>query len=1478
MKRVNLKLLVALVSLVVLGCLGTYFLHRYQVSRNAGGLAKLAREKLDEGKPDEALALFGRYLGYRRDDREALAEYSELLLDRAERPGSTRADLSRAYTLLEEAVRKNPGNHPLRRRLAEFQLRIGRFGDAREHLRVLLAACGPDGSIPIDAPRRSKAEEAADGDAKNSLNRFMVDLLLARSWAGSGNYDEAAGVVAELVDFDLTSRTFKDGPGEETTKEVPEEGDGSPVPTDAYVLLAAILDEKLTDNEAAKRVLDRLIDVKATDAQAWLAYAKWSRQQGDMEAASRAVEQAKSLAPEDPETLLASFELAISERNLDAAAQVIQGAMEKFPADERVIRGSSLLAMQRGEQERAVKILEDGLKRAGPQPGLLLMLADVLMQSNRIDDVEATIPRLKEVLGASSPAVGLIEARVLVARQKWLQAKQKLDRVRPMVAASPELTRQVDLYLGQCYERLGQYDEQLEANRRVLSDDPSSLAARVGAASALVASGKPEQALAEFEIVASSIPKDRLPAIPQVWSPLLQLRIAMQSKRPERERDWSQIDALMELLGGSEAITDEQIAILRADLLVRKGETKDAMELLAKAAASNPSSVPLRSALVTLELRQNGAEAAQAAIDAASDAIRKDPAFMIVEAQVASRRADAKDTAGQLSKIEARAAKLDNPDDASRVLSGIASFYYSIGQRSDSERVWEEVLKLRPDDLRIRMAVLDMARDENNVAKAKAAAMEIAKLAGPTSAQGRFAEATARVLDVRVSQRNKLTKDDVQAVLSREERANLQEARNLLIEAENERPGWVEIQQLFSEIDGLEGDVPSSIERLQKAVRLGPGNPAVVRQLVALLYASNRFDEAQQVLSLLGPDGLSGFERISAEMELRSGKVDEAVAIAERSVAADSKNAGELLWLGQLLSRSRKGDRAEEVLSRAVEAAPDRPETWLSLMAHQIGNGRTKAAERTLAKGGEAIAGTDSALFLSQGSEMLGRLDDAGRFLEEAVAEDPKNVVAIRALAAFDIRRGRLGPARDLLEKLVAVEGNAPVDRASKVWARRTLAELTAERGSYPMLQKAMALLDQNAGADGKLGAEDRAIAIRMLADRPEPASWRKAVEMLSDLSKVQPLSIGQRLLVAQLREKLGQWEDCRSELVSLVASPDAPPAIYAMLVERLIDHDEFSSARTWLARLQDKSPDAPITLALEAKLALAEKDRPTAIAAAKKLMPSGPVPLEQVPQLKSTGKLMEDLGFPKAADKVLSEFASRSLDGVVARAEFLGRQKRPDEALDLLDTAWDRLPLEKLLQTAVVVARSQGSDLDAKTSERLERWFAKASRQDPDSVVIGLLDAERRELIGRTGEVESIYRDLLARKDLSGTQRAIVANNLAFHLARDETAKEALALVDKAISELGPHPDLLDTRGVVQLELGNATQALSDLKEASLVPTAVKLLHLAAAQAEGNQIESAKRTLQAAKKMGLLPQELQTSDRERLEKLEAKIGSQLGA
>jgi len=1462
-KRVNVRFLLLLVAILVGGGGLVVALNAYQVSRNAGTLVNQARLKLEEGKRSEALGLFVRYLGMRPGDAEVYSEYAELVLEQALMADATQPDIQRAYNTLEEAVRKDPTNSDLRRKLAEFQVRIGRFVDAREHLERLRLELEQSAEEPrssdtasTDPASTTSAESTAADDA------VALQLLLARSYYGSGDIEEAARIAADLVGYDVDLRQFD-----------PQRP--AVASTDAYVLLASILLERLNDRAAADEVLQELIRRREDDADAWLAMSRWLRQTGKAAESAEAVDKAAARAPDDINVIFARFERELARQDLDAARQIAERARELFPGDERGYRGLASIALQRGDLEEAETVLQQGVAILPSRASLLLMLADTLLQRRQLDAVDDVLARVVELYGQGSPAVGLLEARTFMERQQWIQARQKLKEVRPLAVGLVELSRQIDLFLAQCHEKLGEFDEQLEINRRLLIDDPGSLAARVGAASALAAAGRDDEALREFELVAASVPADRLVSIPQIWFPLLQLRLRQQLDRPAGDRDWSLIDDLVGQLEASTTMSDQQIALLRADVLTRKGENDLAIDLLTELTDAGDAEAATWAALAGLLLRSRGPDAVRELFTRVPAETRESLPLLLVEAQLAGGLPP-EEAPEAFDAVAARMRALPAQRAAS-ALTSLAAMRLARGDGAKGEQLLLEAATLQPDDLQSRSALLEMAMNEADLTKAEELAAEIATITGPNDARARLARANLKILQVRLARRGQGQAG--QPTLSADERRLLDDARNLLVEAEAERPNWVPVQRSLAEIDSQRGDTRSAIDRLQRAVRSGLATPDIVRQLVGMLYASNRIEEARKAMESLDSEGLVGFERMSAEMELRSGRLDEAVVLAERSIDRSTASAGELLWLGTLLTRSGKTDRAGEVFADAVKADPSLLDAWLTLFAHQVGAGRQRAAEITLEQAAEALASPQREQALAQGSEMLGRIDDAERYFAEASATAPLDGGLAQAHVEFLIRAGRLDAARTRLTALLKAldadttaagtpAAEAP-DTATLVWARRRLAGMASQGGTYVDLQQALAQLAQNVGPDGREDPADMRIAVSLLAGRPEPESWTKAIGQLERLKATQPLTMAERLTLAGLLERVGRWDESRNELMSIVSAPKTPPSFIGVLIEKLIDHGESTSARTWLRRLEDVAPDAPMTWALKARMAAKQGDRKAAEDAAQRLVPAGEVAEEQTQQLMAVARLLESLDLPDATDTVLDQVAQSSPSGKALRAEFLGRQQRPAEALDLLDECWDTLALERLLAAGLTVVRA--SD-DRESRDRFAGWLARGKRLDPGSLTIPMLEAELRNLEGKPAEAEQIYRELLGRADVSASQRAMMANNLAFQLATPATASEAKKLIDMAVSTLGPHPDLLDTRALVHLALGEDAAAVADMRQAVLQPTDVKFLHLAYAEMRVGDLAAARRALEQGIEKGLSAEKLAPADRARLEELREKV------
>jgi tetratricopeptide (TPR) repeat protein len=1445
-KRVNVRFLFLLVGgLVVAGGL-IFALNAYQVSRNAGTLVTQARLKLEEGRRGEALGLFARYLGLRPKDAAVYAEYAELILEQALMADATQADMQRAFNTLEEALRKDPDNSSLRRKLAEFQVRIGRFVDAREHLERLCAEARQSAGSP--------AGDAADGEA--SVNDVVdLQVLLARSLYGSGDVETAASVVADLSGYDLARRRFD--PEREATAS-----------TDAYVLLASILLERLNDRTAADEVLQELMRRRGDDADAWLAMSRWLRQTDKPEEAAAAVDKAAELAPDSLNVVFARFEREMARPDLDAAQQIAERARELFPGDERVYRGLASVALRRGNLEDAEAVLQEAVALLPSKPSLLLMLADTLLQRRQLDAVDDVLARVVELYGTGSPAVGLLEARTLMERQQWIQARQKLKETRPLAVGLAELSRQIDLLLAQCHEKLGEFDEQLEINRRLLIDDPGSLAARVGAASALAAAGRAEDALREYERVAAAIPAERLTTIPQIWFPLLQLRLRQQLDRPASDRDWTLIDDMVSQLESSAGMTTQQVALLRADVLTRKGEPDLAIDVLTELADGGDADPPTWAALAGLLLRNRGPDAVRELLARLPADTRDTLPLLLVEAQLAAKLPE-DEAAAATAAVAARMRTLP-PRQAASALTSLAAMSMARGETAASEPLLREAAELQPSDLQSRSALLEMAMSERDVAKAQDLATEIAAITGPNDALARLARANCKILEVRLARRERGDDAEAAPAISAEQQQRLlDDARALLIESEAERPNWVPVQRSLAEVDSLRGDARAAIDRLQRAVRTGLANPDVVRQLVSLLYANNRIDEARQAMQSLDSDGLAGMERMTAEMELRSGRLDEAVALAERSIDRDSASAGELLWLGTLLTRSGKTDRAGDAFAAAVRADPSLLDAWLTLFAHQVGAGRQRAAETTLEQAAEALASPQREQALAQGSEMLGRIDDAARYFAEAVAAAPRDPGLARAHVEFLARSGRLDEARTRLRAIVNAPADEVFEAATLVWARRRLAGMAAEGGTYADVQQALEMLERNVGPDGRQDPADMRIAISLLSARPEPDSWIKAIGVLDRLRSVQPLTTSERLTQAGLLERVGRWDEGRGELLSIVSSPKAPPSFIGVLVEKLLDRGEISTAQPWLRRLEAVAPDAPMTLALKARLASEQGDRRAAEDAGRRLIPTDDGTDVDPQQLMAVARLLESIDLLDDADAVLSQLSRISPQGKALRAEFLGRRQRAAEALDLLEESWDSLPLESLLVTGLDIVRSAE---DEAVRRRYAAWLVRGQTLDPGSTVIPVLDAELRNLEGDPVAAEKIYRGLLDRTELSDMQKAAALNNLAFQLAVPETAPEAKGLIDRAIDMLGPHPDLLDTRALIHLALGDDAAAVADLRQAVLQPSDVKFLHLAYAEMRIGDLAAARRALEQGIAKGLSAERLSPADRSRLEAVKQKV------
>jgi tetratricopeptide (TPR) repeat protein len=223
--------------------------------------------------------------------------------------------------------------------------------------------------------------------------------------------------------------------------------------------------------------------------------------------------------------------------------------------------------------------------------------------------------------------------------------------------------------------------------------------------------------------------------------------------------------------------------------------------------------------------------------------------------------------------------------------------------------------------------------------------------------------------------------------------------------------------------------------------------------------------------------------------------------------------------------------------------------------------------------------------------------------------------------------------------------------------------------------------------------------------------------------------------------------------------------------------------------------------------------------------------------------------------------------------AMFLGLHRAPEQCFEKLNEIYSKDRIPDVLGVAMQVARDRRDKVGDKFDAQIQRWLDAGLRENPDSISLLVVQADLYDLQKKYEDAANVYKKLLENKDLTGTRRAVVLNNLAFLIAlagkSAATDIDPLKLVQEAVQILGPNSDILDTRAVVFISRGEYKLAIQDLDLSVMdSPTAAKYFHKAAAHLRAGENRAAVEAWQKAEGMGL--------SRESLNRLEYNLYEQV--
>jgi tetratricopeptide (TPR) repeat protein len=1080
------------------------------------------------------------------------------------------------------------------------------------------------------------------------------------------------------------------------------------------------------------------------------------------------------------------------------------------------------LERRTGRRKEALEAARQGVAALAEADQIImrLTLGDLLIDHGEVERAVEVVTELRKDPRVAPAPLQYLQARLLMHNGEWVQAAHLLDEARSSLAASTLLSINVNIYLGQCYERLGDPDQQLAACRRAVALNRLWIPARLSLAATQANLGALDEALQEYQLLAGNVPAVR----PLIARLLIQknLRLA------EENRDW---DPVLDVLKAAEQDTPDavELSLLTARVLAEQKQFDRAREVLEGAREKHPTEVSCWTALASLAQRQELWQKSQDILDEAQRALGDTAALRQAQAQHWSRLGGPP----ALAALARLGQDLDRFPRAERegIQEALVSAYLGIGERAQAQELLVQLTADRPHDLRSRVNLFDVAFGAGADEVVERVIDELRRIEGASGTWWRYCDAM-RLLGM---------------MRKRGDRSGATEFRSHLRELSSRRPTWSRVPLLEAELAELERNTDLAIEKYKLVMELGDRRPEVVRRLVDLLQLQGRSAEVEAALRNLPEDvPLRGrLAQAAAVLALRKGDSRRALDIA-RSAVAGSTNPVEHLWLAEMLWNTGQRDQAEQVLKQAIRLDERNPEPWVALVSHQVALKRLAEAEATIEQARDVLPADQRAFTLARCYENIGQRDQAEKLYQEAITARPDDLAVLQGTAGFYMRCGQPRKAEPYFRKLLA---HRRVPDELIAWARRSLAMALASSKEPAKLFEAETLIDQNLKAYANR-PEDRRAKAMLLSGKP--ARRQEAIDALQGLLRAGAATDGDRLLLAQLSEAAGNWPQAKEQFLTVLTSPGGDNAAsLAHFISGLVRHGESMNALEWLDRLGKLEPDSARTLEVKVQVLKAQDRKDEAIDLLRKAGTLRPEVL---------APLFEQLGAKADAETMYRRYVAEAKhpESVFPLIGFLGRQKRFPEALGLCQRAWTTCTPDLAARASVAVLAEEGAGEEH--FRTVEKWLEAAIQKDLRNGELWLQRATLSYLRGDYKQAVDDYRAVLARNSRDPT----ALNNLAWILAmHGEDLSQARSFIERAIGELGPRSDLLATRGIIRLRQGENAAAIQDLKQVSASDgTPSVYMHLAHAYLMVPDLDQARDAWRKARIAGLDPDRLDPLER----------------
>ena len=373
------------------------------------------------------------------------------------------------------------------------------------------------------------------------------------------------------------------------------------------------------------------------------------------------------------------------------------------------------------------------------EPGpLRLMLADVLTRRGDMGKLRFQLEELNKIDYAPLE-VKYYTAMYHLQKNNFLKARQNLLALRGRKELPPDFTARVNVLLAECYRHLGDSELEQDAIRRAHGANSENLAAKLLWIANLVKQGTIDEAIKEYQALVERAPEVRLSltGLLRVRLSLAQLLIARNRRRPESQRDWSEVKRVIDDAAKAAPQSVDPV-ILEAELLSAQDKADEALNMLEKARSRFDKSVEIWIAQAKLLAVRGRVDEALKLLDQAKEQFGDPVELRLARAQLWA----AKGGTQVVTVLNDLAQNVESfsSGDRRRLLEGLANELVRLQDLEGAARLWSRLADEDPNDLKLRLILLDLAFQIANQTEIEKNIKEIERMDGSEGLQSRFAQ------------------------------------------------------------------------------------------------------------------------------------------------------------------------------------------------------------------------------------------------------------------------------------------------------------------------------------------------------------------------------------------------------------------------------------------------------------------------------------------------------------------------------------------------------------------------------------------------------------------------------------------------------------------------------------------------------------------------------------------------------------------